>query len=153
MVSTPPRFMNSFSWITRSNFAWVSWCTVPISSKKMLPPSAISNSPFFGEIAPVKAPFTWPNRLLSRSSGGRLPEWTVTNGRLRRGLRRWIAFATSSFPVPLSPVTSTFDREAATCSISAYTSCIRGDFPTSSSNLSRRTSCSRRLRFSRASRR
>ena len=32
---------------------------------------------------------------------------TVTNGLLRRGLASWIARASSSLPVPLSPVSST----------------------------------------------
>ena len=48
IVSMPPRRMKSRSWITRSSFACVSSGTLPISSKKMLPLSARSNSPFFG---------------------------------------------------------------------------------------------------------
>jgi hypothetical protein len=48
MVSTPPRRMNSRSWMTRSSLGWVSSGTLPISSKKMLPRSATSNSPFLG---------------------------------------------------------------------------------------------------------
>ena len=76
--------MNSRSWITRSSFACVSSGTIPISSKKMLPRSASSNSPFFGATAPVNAPFTWPNRFDSNRSGGRLPELTVMKGRSLR---------------------------------------------------------------------
>ena len=52
---------------------------LPISSKKMLPLSARSNSPFFGYTAPVNAPLTWPNSVDSSRSGGRFPELTVTN--------------------------------------------------------------------------
>ena len=48
--------MNSFSWITRSSFAWVSRWMLPISSKKIEPPSATSKSPRLLAIAPVKAP-------------------------------------------------------------------------------------------------
>ena len=52
---------------------------LPISSKKMLPLSARSKSPFFGYTAPVNAPLTCPNSVDSSRSGGRLPESTVTN--------------------------------------------------------------------------
>ena len=79
-VSTPPRRMNSFSWITRSSLAWVSSGMLPISSKKIEPPLAISNRPFLLAMAPVKAPLTWPKRLLSSRSAGIEPELTVTNG-------------------------------------------------------------------------
>ncbi len=72
--------MNSFSWITRSSFAWVSIGMLPISSKKIEPLSASSNSPFLLATAPVKAPRTWPKRLLSSRSAGIEPELTVTNG-------------------------------------------------------------------------
>ncbi len=59
--------------------------------------------PFFGYTAPVKAPFTCPNSVDSSRSGGRLPELTVTNDFSDRDEFVWIARATSSLPVPLSP--------------------------------------------------
>ena len=42
---------------------------------------------------------------------------TTTNGRSARALRRWIAWATSSLPVPESPWIRTVDRLPATCSM------------------------------------
>ena len=42
----------------------------------------------------------------------------------------WIVLATSSFPVPLSPVTNTLASVGATRSISSYTFCIASDRPT-----------------------
>ena len=79
----------------------------PISSRKMVPPSAASKSPFWSRWAPVKAPFTWPNSSDSRSVSVSAPQLSATNGWPRRGLRAWSARATSSLPVPDSPVTST----------------------------------------------
>jgi hypothetical protein len=55
----------------------------------------------------VKAPRTCPNISLSKSDAGTPPRFTLTNGRDARGLLRCSASATSSFPVPLSPVIST----------------------------------------------
>lgn len=57
--------------------------------------------------APVKEPFSWPKSSLSRSWGERAAQLTATN--LFSGLpeREWMAWATSSFPVPLSPSMST----------------------------------------------
>ena len=49
---------------------------------------------------------------------------TATNGRLARGLWAWRARATSSLPVPDSPVISTLACEPATRRMSANTSCI-----------------------------
>ena len=47
-----------------------------------------------------------------------LPELTTTNASDGLPDLRCIAWATSSFPVPLSPWTSTVDRLGATCSMS-----------------------------------
>ena len=76
---------------------------LPISSKKIEPLPAISKSPFLLAMAPVKAPLMWPKRLLSRRSAGIDPELTVTKGPEARREWWWMAFATSSLPVPLSP--------------------------------------------------
>ena len=103
IVSSPPRRMNSRSWITRRSFAWVSIGMLPISSRKTEPPSATSNSPRLLATAPVKAPRMWPKRLLSSRSAGIDPELTVTKGPSARREWWWIALATSSLPVPLSP--------------------------------------------------
>ena len=121
IVSIPPSRMNSRSWITRSSLACVSSGTLPISSKKIVPLSASSNSPFFGYTAPVNAPFTWPNRFDSSRSGGRLPELTVMKARSAR-VEFWCsARATSSLPVPLSPLISIVVRLGAACMIRSNT--------------------------------
>ena len=39
----------------------------PISSRKSVPPSAVSQRPIFWTTAPVKAPFSWPKSSLSSS--------------------------------------------------------------------------------------
>ena len=59
---------------------------LPISSKKIEPPSATSNRPFLAAIAPVKAPLTCPKRVDSSRSGGIEPELTVTKGPPERRL-------------------------------------------------------------------
>ena len=84
---------------------------MPISSKKIEPPSATSKSPFLLATAPVKAPRTWPKRFDSSRSVGIEPELTVTKGAPERGECVWIARATSSLPVPLSPSTRIVDLE------------------------------------------
>ncbi len=57
-VSVPPTRSNSRSWITRSSFTCVLRLMSPISSRKSVPASAISNRPFLRAAAPVKAPFS-----------------------------------------------------------------------------------------------
>jgi hypothetical protein len=76
---------------------------LPISSKKSVPLSASSKRPFFEYTAPVKAPLTWPKRFDSRRSCGSDPELTTMKGLSEREELVWMALATSSLPVPLSP--------------------------------------------------
>ena len=64
--------------------------------------------------APVNEPLTCPNSSLSSSVSVRAPQLIETSGRARRELCAWIARATSSFPVPLSPVMSTVLLRSAT---------------------------------------
>ena len=73
------------------------------SSRKIVPPWASSKRPFLSRIAPEKAPFTCPKSSLSSNPSGRAPQFTGTNGPPPRRLSLWIAAATSSFPVPVSP--------------------------------------------------
>ena len=69
-------------------------------------------------MAPVNAPFTWPNSSLSIRFSGIAPQLTVMNGPFARFERRWISRAISSLPVPVSPVISTLMSVAATfCSL------------------------------------
>ena len=93
---------------------WTSRLMSPISSRKSVPPLACSNRPTRSRSAPVKAPRTWPNSSLSSRLCDSAAQWTLTNGRAARGLARWIAAASSSLPVPLSPRIRTADGLAAT---------------------------------------
>ena len=72
-----------------------------------MPLSAFSILPMVWRTAPVKAPFSWPKSSLSSSVSGMAAQLMATNGPLARALRRWIACASSSLPVPLSPSSST----------------------------------------------
>ena len=57
------------------------------------------------------------------------PQLTATNSPAARGLRSWMARATSSLPTPLSPETSTVVRDGATRSMSEKSSRIGALFP------------------------
>jgi hypothetical protein len=65
------------------------------------------------EIAPVNAPFSWPNNSLPISSAEKAPQFAGTNG---PGvlLALCMAFATTSLPTPLSPNSNTLAEEDAT---------------------------------------
>ena len=58
----------------------------PISSRKIVPPSATSNRPRFRPTAPVNAPRSWPNSSLSISSGGIAAQLTLTNAPATRAV-------------------------------------------------------------------
>ena len=97
-----------------------------------MPPSASSNRPGFCLIAPVNAPFSWPNSSLSSRVSVSAPQLTLMNGPAARLLSRWIARATSSLPVPLSPQMNTVVSLAAIFSTVRRTACIFSPLPTSS---------------------
>ena len=118
--------MNSRSWMTRSSLAWVGGGTVPISSRKIVPLSATSNRPRRVATAPVKAPRTWPNSVDSSRSIGTEPVLTTTNGPSARGDRWWMARASSSLPVPDSPVSRMLERDGAARRTSSITRSIAG---------------------------
>ena len=72
-----------------------------------MPPSASSKRPLRAETAPVNAPLRVAEELALEErlgDGGAVDRHERAVGRL---LLAWIAFATSSLPVPLSPVMST----------------------------------------------
>ena len=79
----------------------------PISSKKMVPPSASSNLPFLRFSAPVYAPFSLPKSSLSIRFSLKAAQLTETNGLSALSLHWWIRWAITSLPVPLSPVIRT----------------------------------------------
>ena len=70
-----------------------------------MPPSASAKRPFLVNVAPVNAPRTWPKSSDSSSVSGIAAQLTLMSGMLRCALRAWMARATSSLPVPVSPVT------------------------------------------------
>ena len=88
-----------------------------------------SNLPILRVTAPVNAPRSWPNSSLSRMSLGMAPQLIARNRSLRRGLARWSALATSSLPVPLSPITSTLERVGATSRICSNRRSIGSERP------------------------
>ena len=83
-----------------------------ISSRKTVPPLACSNLPMRRSTAPVKAPFSWPKSSDSMMLSGTAPQLMATKGEPPRGLRSWMARATRSLPVPVSPNSKT---SASTC--------------------------------------
>ena len=103
----------------RSTLACVFRLMSPISSRKIVPPSAASNLPRRSDTAPVNAPRTWPNSSDSIRSSGIAAQFTSMNGPACRRLNAWTVRATSSLPVPFSPNTSTrplVGAAMATCS-------------------------------------
>ena len=113
----------------RSSFTCMPSGSSPISSRNSVPPSACWNLPARLAMAPVKAPFTWPNSSLSIRFSGMAPQLMVTNGPLTRLLRRWSSRAISSLPVPVSPVMSTLMSVAATFCSLRNTSIIEAQAP------------------------
>src|SRR5439155_814868 len=129
---------------TRSSFAWASGPRSPTSSRNSVPRSASSNRPTRRSVAPVNAPRSWPNISDSTRSFGMAALFTHTKGFVARPLWRWMAEATSSFPVPDSPVISTRTSVGATRAISRRSSSIAVLTPTSGSAWPR-ASCRRRF--------
>jgi hypothetical protein len=109
-----PSLSNSCSCRTRSSFAWSSRGISPTSSRNRVPLSASSNRPVFWAIAPVNAPFSWPKSSLSRRPRGIAAQFSFTNAFSLRRPSLWIARATSSLPVPVSPRISTPESVGAT---------------------------------------
>jgi hypothetical protein len=121
-----------------------------------VPSPAETRMPERSDWAPVKAPFTWPKSSLSSTPSFSAAQLTGRKGAPARVLRRWSARATSSLPVPLSPVMRTVVRLGATFSTRPHTAFIAWLSPTHSPPrppLRERRSCrfsSRSPRFSRA---
>ena len=78
-----------------------------------MPPEASTNLPMWRSVAPVNAPFSWPNRIDSTRLSGIAPQLTATNGFDLRSPLPWMARANNSLPTPDSPSTSTGMVEAA----------------------------------------
>ena len=119
---------------TRSSLAWKAGDTSPISSRNRVPPCASSKRPLRSPAAPVKAPFSWPNSSLSSKLSVSAAQFTLMKAASLRGLRKWMARAIASLPVPLSPRSSTVAREGAAWCTSTNTCCIGLDSPTTLSS-------------------
>ena len=102
---------------TRSSLTCRSSGISVISSRNSVPPLARSKKPWCWRSAPVKLPFSWPKISLSIRCGEIAPQLTARNGWLRRRLRSCTVRATTSLPVPLSPVMNTVTAVPATRTI------------------------------------
>ena len=83
-----PTGSTSPSWMARSSFTCMSSGSSATSSRNSVPPSASWNLPMCAGVAPVKAPFSWPNRIDSTRFSGIAPQLTAT-----KGLPRAVALA------------------------------------------------------------
>ena len=72
---------------TRNSFTCIAGDISVISSRNSVPPALASISPFFTAVAPVNAPFSWPNNSLSSSGSANAPQLTAVNGASRRPLQ------------------------------------------------------------------
>ena len=79
--------------------------------------------------ASVKAPFTWPKSSLSKSVSVMAPASTATIGLPLRKLWAWISRASTSLPVPFSPVMSTVASVGAILSRVLRIAFIAGEVP------------------------
>ncbi|MNN49137.1 hypothetical protein D3C81_1636460 [compost metagenome] len=94
-----------------------------------MPPSAASTRPARPALAPVNAPFSWPNSSDSIRLSGMAAQFTEIIGAFARFDRLCSARATSSLPVPDSPWINTLESVGATLRILLYRSCIGGQEP------------------------
>ena len=118
-----------------NNLACSSKAISPISSKNIVPLSASSNNPFLSFSAPVKDPALCPNISLSSNSLLNEEQLTATKFFFDRLLFWCIAWANTSFPVPVSPVNNTGTSVDATFWAKAIASLITRDFPNMESNV------------------
>ena len=98
----------------------------PISSRKSVAALGQLEPPFFLAVGAGERPRSWPKSSLSSSGSGSAAQLTATSGPSRVTSLKWIASATSSLPVPVSPVTSTLHDEDATRATRSKTSPMPG---------------------------
>jgi hypothetical protein len=114
---------------TRSSFTCKASGMLSISSRNSVPPDACSSLPTRRLPAPVNAPASWPNISLSKIDSGTAPQFSAMNGWSRRVDSACRLRATSSLPVPVSPLIITGTSVAATLAIRSRTCAIAGDRP------------------------
>ena len=112
--ASPPKRLSFFSCKTRNNLACKLMGISPISSKKIVPPSACSNNPLCSFKAPVKAPFSWPNNMSSIKCSGIAAQFKATNGPLARGDDSCNTRASTSLPAPVGPTNKAVTSVCAT---------------------------------------
>ena len=127
----PPTFSKLPSSSTRSILTCMLSGMSPISSRNSVPPWARSKRPTVDATAPVNAPRSWPNNSLSSNSPGMAPQLTGTKGLPSRPEMRCRLRATTSLPVPDSPVISTFTSVSASLATTSLTRWIAGLTPIS----------------------
>ena len=101
----------------------------PISSRNNVPVSACSKRPRRAACAPVNAPRSWPKSSDSSKSFGIAAVLMAINGLSARGLWRCKALATSSLPLPDSPLINTVACERLKRPMARKTSCMAGAWP------------------------
>ena len=102
MSCAPPTLCIVLLSIALKSFAWRGKGISPISSRKSDPPLDCSNLPFLCLSAPVNDPFSCPKSSDSNNSDGIAAQFTVMKGPFLFE-HLWIAWATISLPVPVSP--------------------------------------------------
>ena len=107
----------------------------PTSSRKRVPPWACLTRPSWSLSAPVKAPFSYPKRVLSTRVFGNAVQSTTTKFLLALGEFSWMALAKSSLPVPVSPMMSTEASELAAWARMSKQLRMRGEEPMMPSHL------------------
>src|SRR5690606_4543360 len=75
--------------------------------RNSVPVCARSKQPMLREMAPVKAPFSWPKSSRSASDGEIAPQLIARNGAPARALLLCTVRAMTAFPLPLSPTLRT----------------------------------------------
>lgn len=117
---SPPTLRTSPRSITRSSLGCRARSRSPISSMSNVPPLACSNTPRRVAMAPVNAPRSCPNSSLSSRFAGTAVQSNTTKGPSARSPCSWIASASTSLPVPVSPSMITPTEERASLSHSGY---------------------------------
>ena len=130
MVMLEPTRSNARSCSTRSSLACTHAEISLISSSNSVPRSASSNRPLRSFSAPVNAPRSCPNSSLSSKLSLMAAQFIPRNASPPRADRSWIARATTSLPVPLSPQISTVPWLSATATICCLTRRIAAESPT-----------------------
>ncbi len=128
----------------RKRRAWISTGVSPISSSRSVPPSAWRKKPPRAASAPVKAPLAAPKSSAAARLGGIAAMLTATWGPWRRGLAWWMARATNSLPLPVSPRSRSGTGNTATRRISRRNATIGALEPSNPKSGSRGDGCGSR---------